>query len=183
MFTGIEEARQPEARRRIRSSHTVDNWRWIFKGFKYHGYATMFSEDSPLMASFNYRLHGFKEPPTDHYARPFWLEAYKLRKWNYRYCIQSRASHIVSLEYLLSYFRMYRTTSKFAFSSHADISHRDPNTIGLLMMISRLSCKPLKRNHFVTTLCWLFLLIMEHGSRVWEKLFKENWRKGSHSCP
>ena len=70
MLTGIEEARQPEARRRIRSSHTVDNWRWIFKDFKYHGYATMFSEDSPLLASFNYRLHGFKAVSYTHLTLP-----------------------------------------------------------------------------------------------------------------
>ena len=38
----------------------------------------MFSEDSPYLASFSYCLHGFKDPPTDHYARPFWLETYKL---------------------------------------------------------------------------------------------------------
>lgn len=163
MLTGIEEARQPEARRRIRSSHTVDNWRWIFKDFKYHGYATMFSEDSPLLASFNYRLHGFKEPPTDHYARPFWLEAYKLINWNYRYCIQSRASHNVSLEYLLSYFRMYRTTPKFAFSSHADISHGNPNTIGFVDDDFKVFLQTFEKESFRNST--LLIVFADHGAR------------------
>ena len=127
LLTGIEEKRQPEARRRMGSSQPVDNWRWIFKNFKDKGYATMFSEDSPGAASFNYRLNGFQDPPTDHYARPFWLEANKVLNGH---CINSRASHDVSLRYLLSFFRGYKNRPKFALSSHAKISHNFINTLG-----------------------------------------------------
>ena len=102
MLTGVEEKHQVDARRRITNSQPVDSWRWIFKDYKDKGYATMFSEDSPYLASFNYRLHGFKDPPTDHYARPFWMEADNHING---YCINNRASHDVSLKYLLSLFR------------------------------------------------------------------------------
>ena len=87
----------------------------------------MFSEDSPGAASFNYRLNGFHDPPTDHYARPFWLEAVTVKNG---YCINTRASHDVSLRYLLSFFRGYKNRPKFAFSSHAEISHNFVNTVG-----------------------------------------------------
>ena len=90
MLTGVDERKQPEARRRISSSKPVDSWRWIFKNYKEKGYATMFSEDSPYLASFNYRLHGFQDPPTDHYARPFWIETDKLIK---AHCVNNRPSH------------------------------------------------------------------------------------------
>lgn len=129
LLTGIEEKRQPEARRRKGSSQPVDNWRWIFKDYKEKGYATMFSEDSPELASFNYRLSGFQDPPTDHYARPFWLEANNIMRGS-GFCINGRASHVVSLDYLLSFFRGYQDIPKFAFSSHAEISHSDVNTVG-----------------------------------------------------
>ena len=127
LLTGIEEKRQPEARRRKSSSQPVDNWRWIFKDFKDKGYATMFSEDSPGAASFNYRLNGFQDPPTDHYARPFWMEAVTVMNG---YCINSRASHDVSLRYLLSFFRGYKNRPKFSLSCHAEISHSFVNTVG-----------------------------------------------------
>ena len=127
MLTGIAEKAQPEARRSEYSSDTVDKWRWIFKDFKQRGYATLFSEDSPRFASFNYRLHGFRDPPTDHFARPFWLEAEKILD---NYCIGGRAAHNVSLEYLLSFYRAYKDKPKFSLITHADISHDDLNTIG-----------------------------------------------------
>ncbi|KAL9978381.1 hypothetical protein ACROYT_G015887 [Oculina patagonica] len=129
MLTGIAEKVQPEARRSEPSSDTVDKWRWIFKDFEQKGYATLFSEDSPKFASFNYRLHGFKDPPTDHYARPFWLEAEKDLD---NYCIGGRAAHNVSLEYLLSFYRAYKDKPKFSLTTHADISHDNINTIGYI---------------------------------------------------
>lgn len=75
MLTGIAEKMQPEARRSEPNAEPVDKWRWILKDFKEKGYATLFSEDDAKFGSFSYRLHGFKEPPSDHYSRPFWLEA------------------------------------------------------------------------------------------------------------
>ena len=127
MLTGIAEKKQPEARRSENSSDTVDRWRWIFKDFKQKGYATLFSEDSPLYASFNYRLHGFRDPPTDHYARPFWLEAENIIR---THCIGGRAAHNISLEYLLSFLRAYKNKPKFSLITHAVISHQDLNPIG-----------------------------------------------------
>jgi len=127
MLTGIAEKKQPEARRSENSSDTVDKWRWIFKDFKQKGYATLFSEDSPGYASFNFRLHGFRDPPTDHYARPFWLEAENIIR---SYCIGGRAAHNISLEYLLSFLRAYKDKPKFSLITHAVISHQDLNPIG-----------------------------------------------------
>ena len=127
MLTGIAEKDQPEARRSESSSDTVDKWRWIFRDFEQKGYATLFSEDSPHFASFNYRLHGFRDPPTDHFARPFWLEAENIIQ---KYCIGGRAAHNVALEYLLSFLRAYKDKPKFSLITHAVISHQDLNPIG-----------------------------------------------------
>ena len=127
MLTGIDENKQPEARRRMSGSQPVDRWRWIFRNYNDKGYATMFSEDVPGLAAFNYRLHGFRDPPTDHFSRPFWIETDKLLNEK---CINNRPAHNVSLNYLLSFFRSYKNRPNFAFSSHASISHDDVNTIG-----------------------------------------------------
>ena len=129
MLTGIDENKQPEARRRMSGSQPVDRWRWIFRNYNDKGYATMFSEDVPGLAAFNYRLHGFRDPPTDHFSRPFWIETDKLLNGK---CINNRPAHNVSLNYLLSFFRSYKNQPNFAFLSHAALSHDDVNMIGYM---------------------------------------------------
>jgi len=162
MLTGIEEKRQAEARRRISSSQPVDSWRWIFKDFKEKGYATMFSEDSPGLAAFNYRLHGFQDPPTDHYARPFWIGASELMQ-NEWLCINGRAAHDVSLKYLLSFFRSYKDTPKFAFSSHASISHNDPNMVGYADEDLKTFLQTFEKESFLNNT--LLIIFADHGAR------------------
>ncbi|KAK3749596.1 hypothetical protein QZH41_002777 [Actinostola sp. cb2023] len=68
MLTGVPEEEQPEARRSKPNAKVVDDWKWVFRDYQKHGYVTMYSEDSPGLGTFNYRLKGFKNPPTDHYG-------------------------------------------------------------------------------------------------------------------
>ena len=160
MLTGIAEKAQPEARRSEPSSDSVDKWRWIFKDFKKKGYVTLFSEDSPKLASFNYRLHGFKEPPTDHYARPFWLQADTILD---HFCIGGRAAHNISLEYVLSFFRAYKDKPKFSLVTHADISHDDQNTIGYVDDDFKSNLQVLEKENFLNNT--LLIIFGDHGAR------------------
>ena len=160
MLTGIAEKDQPEARRSESSSDTVDKWRWIFRDFKETGYATLFSEDNSKFASFNYRLHGFKDPPTDHFGRPFWLEADKLLD---NYCIGSRAAYNISLEYLMSFFRAYKNKPKFSIATHADISHDDQNTIGYVDDDLKSMLQTLESENFLANT--LLIIFSDHGAR------------------
>ena len=160
MLTGLPEKAQQEARKRISSSKPVDSWRWIFKNYKEKGYATMFSEDSPYFASFNYRLQGFQDPPTDHYARPFWMEADKILRG---LCINNRPSHDMSLKYLLSFFRRYKDRPKFGFSSHAAISHNDVNKIGYADDDLKAFLQTFKKESFLDNT--LLIIFADHGAR------------------
>ncbi|PFX24499.1 uncharacterized protein LOC111331587 [Stylophora pistillata] len=160
LLTGIAEKDQPEARRSESNSITVDNWRWIFKNFKQHGYATLFSEDFPRLASFNYRLLGFKDPPTDHYSRPFWLEAENVIKGH---CIGGRASHNISLEYLMSFYRAYKDRPKFSLVTHAVISHDDQNTIGYSDDDLKTILQTMENESFLNNT--LLIIFGDHGAR------------------
>ena len=160
MLTGLPERVQQEARKRISYSKSVDSWRWIFKNYKEKGYATMFSEDTPQYASFNYRLHGFQDPPTDHYARPFWMEAEKFLRG---FCINNRPSHDISLKYLLSFFRRYKDIAKFAFSSHAAISHDDMNAIGYADDNLKAFLQAFRKESFLDNT--LLIVFADHGAR------------------
>ncbi|KAJ7357526.1 hypothetical protein OS493_024331 [Desmophyllum pertusum] len=160
MLTGIAEKKQPEARRSENVSDSVDKWRWIFKNYKEKGYATLFSEDSPVYATFNYRLHGFKEPPTDHYARPFWLEAEKIING---YCIGGRAGHNISLEYLLSFLRAYKDKPKFSLITHSVVSHENLNTIGYVDDDLKTILQTLEKESFLNNT--LLIIFGDHGIR------------------
>ena len=160
LLTGIAEKHQPEARRSESNSDTVDKWRWIFKDFKEHGYATLFSEDFPRVASFNYRLLGFKDPPTDHYSRPFWLEAENIIKGH---CISGRASHNISLEYLMSFYRAYKDRPKFSLVTHAVISHDDQNTIGYTDDDLKAILQTMEKEFFLNRT--LLIIFGDHGAR------------------
>ena len=151
---------QSEARRRMSGSKPVDNWRWIFRNYKEKGYATMFSEDQPAYAAFNYRLHGFQDSPTDHYARPFWLETEKVIKG---LCINNRPSHNVSLNYMLSFFRRYKDRPRFAFSSHAEISHNYINTIGYVEEDMKIFLQTFEQESFLNNT--LLIIFSDHGAR------------------
>ena len=161
MFTGLEEMKQSEARRRKSGSKPVDNWRWIFRDCKEKGYATMYSEDSTIYATFNYRLHGFKDPPTDHFARPFWIETDKVLVG--KKCINNRPSHNVSLNYMLSFFRRYKHRPKFAFSLISELTHNDINPIGYADEDLKIFLQTLEQESFLNNT--LFIIFGDHGIR------------------
>ena len=116
---GKFESELPEARRGFPGSEPLDHWSHIFKDFKAQGYKTLFSEDCPRFAAFNYRLHGFKEPPTDHYSRYFWAAAGITSP----HCIQSKPQHQIHFDYMKSFLEAYRGQPKFGLYFMTDISH------------------------------------------------------------
>ncbi|KAK3732586.1 hypothetical protein QZH41_004981 [Actinostola sp. cb2023] len=128
LLTGNFEYELPEARRGFAMSQTIDNWPWIFKDYKKSGYATMYSEDGPTVATFNLRLHGFKNPPTDHFSRYFWQAAAVTNPL----CIHGKPQHVIHLDYFETFFEAYSKTPKLGFGYLSDISHNDQNTLYLL---------------------------------------------------
>ena len=131
MLTGTPEEDQPEARRGRPGAKPVDEWEWIFSEYSNHGYATLFSEDDPRLASFNLRLEGFQAPPTDHYARPFWLalENHKRSSQSAKFCVGAQKIHQLSFRYLTSFLESYGTRPKFALAVLSDLTHGDENAL------------------------------------------------------
>lgn len=126
MLTGIAEENQAEARRGKLGATTVDDWNWIFKDYKKHGYATLFSEDDPKIAAFNYRFPGFRNEPTDHYARPFWIALDKVQKDN---CVGGMAIHNISFNYVQDFCDTYPKRPKFALAVLSYLTHANMNTL------------------------------------------------------
>lgn len=159
MLTGIAEENQPEARRSMPNSKTCDGWRLLFKDFKKNGYATFFSEDSPSVGTFTYRLKGFSVPPTDHYGRPGWLEGDSL---THGYCAGTQATHRIQFKYLHSMLKEYKNP-KFAFTLLSGLTHDNENSLGYADDDLKELLQNLKKEGFTNNS--MIVIFGDHGFR------------------
>ena len=130
ILTGLNEQQLPEARRSFSNSKSVDDWPFIFKDFAKKGYVTMFLEDAPKYASFNYRLKGFNNAPTHHYSRPLFLCAEKTN--DYGNCFGNWAAHNHSISYTKCFYDQYKDFKKFSLTSIARLPHNNLNRVQLM---------------------------------------------------
>ena len=164
MLTGLYETETPEGRQGYDHSAPIDKWPWIMKLYKEHGYVTMMGEDDPTMGAFNLRLRGFADPPTHHYARPFWLTLEeKYERDEPGLCSRSTFMVNYTLDYVLSYFAAYPNTPKFAFAFMSYLTHAHPNHLSYADNdILRLLRTFVDRNYHDNT---VIILFGDHGSR------------------
>uniref|UniRef100_A0A0K8SW36 Uncharacterized protein n=1 Tax=Lygus hesperus TaxID=30085 RepID=A0A0K8SW36_LYGHE len=132
ILTGKTELELPDTRRRMGHKATfVNAYPFVWNEYKDAGYVTGYMEDTPSVGIFTYRLKGFDAQPTDHYMRPFYVDA----ESNYydkfsKYCLGSVPRHKVMLDYMKHIFRVYKDRPKFVFGFHGEISHDDYNLVG-----------------------------------------------------
>ena len=164
MFIGINEQNLPEARRSFEGSQPVDRWPFIFKDFKRKGYVTMFQEDATKYGTFNYRLHGFKNKPTDHYTRPFYIAANKEISAKEIKCYGNWPIHQHVLSYTTSFHDTYAQFKKFSLSIIARLPH---NSVDMVQLMDGDLANFMKnfqqKGHLDNT---LFVLFGDHGPRI-----------------
>ncbi len=89
MLTGIVEESQSydsfnltgeiDTYRQLEESTFHDSLPFLWYDYESLGYLTMFQEDQPECAIFNYLKKGFRYSPTSIYGRPYWLKYYSMR--------------------------------------------------------------------------------------------------------
>ncbi|PAV58895.1 hypothetical protein WR25_08884 [Diploscapter pachys] len=113
-----------------------DQFDMIWKNFSRNGYATLFAEDRPDIATFNYfgYLYGFRNTPVDHYFRPFWLAAYwsSIARRSNNYCYDDNTMFKIQLGYLEDFIKKYDNRRHFAYWWTQDMSHDYLNKIGMM---------------------------------------------------
>lgn len=116
------------------SSDTFDDWPLVWKNFSRAGYTTAFNEDLPHLSIFNYLAGGFRDPPTDHYTRPFWLavEGSTLNFLSSNLCCGSAPKHALFLDYERRFLRRYRGRPFFSVSLLTEVSHDFLNQVGAI---------------------------------------------------
>ncbi|CAL7939740.1 unnamed protein product [Xylocopa violacea] len=133
ILTGKIELELPDTRKRMgQKANYVNVYPMIWNQYKENGYITGFMEDVPHIGTFTYRLKGFKEQPTDHYMRTFYLAATPYFRYYNKFCIGSIPRHMVMLNYIKEIFNVYKHQPKFVFGFHGELSHDSYNDIGVV---------------------------------------------------
>ena len=73
------------------------------------------------------RFKGFKNPPVDHYGRPYHLAVEPKYKKFPNFCTGSEPRHVGFFNYYRDVFRMYGHKRKIMFGFHSELSHQDNN--------------------------------------------------------
>ncbi|XP_071034753.1 uncharacterized protein [Parasteatoda tepidariorum] len=129
ILTGFAEPELPETRKRMSNAQHVNVYPFAWKNFSANGYVTAYGEDGPSTGTFNYRLKGFKEPPTDHYLRSFYLEVDKVWKDHAKFCLGDKPRHVIMTQWLKTFYDTYTEVPKFGFVFHSELSHDDYNLV------------------------------------------------------
>lgn len=163
ILTGFTELELPETRRRKKNSDYVNVYPFIWKEYQEYGYVTSFNEDVPSIGTFSYRLNGFKEQPTDHYQRLYYLAIEDDLRTYKRLCVGSKPRHQVMLDYTKEFMQKYTDTPRFVFSFHGELSHDSINLIGLADDDTRQWMRELKDSGALDDTILIFMA--DHGNR------------------
>ncbi|KAK3100742.1 hypothetical protein FSP39_024527 [Pinctada imbricata] len=180
ILTGKTEQELPSALKRAKEKRFIDSFPWIWNEYRQRGYVTSFCEDFPNAGMFTYRLMGFKDKPTDHFMRPFYLEVHKMENenpisnlidmtfWTARdkLCIGSKRKSEVFMNYVKQLYAVHRSKPKFTIGFLGDMSHDDQNKVETadVDLVNLLKHLQLSGNLNNTIL----ILMSDHGARYKE---------------
>ncbi|KAK9890548.1 hypothetical protein WA026_010624 [Henosepilachna vigintioctopunctata] len=163
MLTGKTELELPDTRKRFQSSYHVNAYPFVWNQFKNAGYVTGYLEDMPLYGVFTYRLKGFKDIPTDHYMRPYYLsEVNEQKKWP-NYCTGNTPRHKVMINFIKDFFQVYQNKPKFMFGFHGELSHDNYNLVGAADHDLRQFFEDLHESNVLNTT--ILIVFADHGHR------------------
>ena len=154
----------PESRRGKPNATHVDGYPWVWKRYEDLGYMTQYAEDQPEKNTFNSMLTGFKNQPTHHYMRPFFLTKRSRRPSGNSLCLGSERLHVNTLNWVQDFFAAYQNHPKFSLIwlnglTHGGYIHFAADADkDLLAFIKSMKSRGNLRNT-------LFILMADHGPR------------------
>ena len=144
LLSGKRETEIPETRREKADASFVDeHLEFVWKRYEKQGYVTQFAEDTPESSAFNLRLLGFKTQPVIHYMRPFylsmadsaqsfWTSFQNLFRHKSKYCLGSRSTYQVYLDWFKEGLESNKGKNFFSFGFISSYSHNDNSELVLI---------------------------------------------------
>ncbi|CAH1786915.1 unnamed protein product, partial [Owenia fusiformis] len=141
-----------------------DEYKFIWKKAAKKGCRTLFAEDAPKLALFNYLKGGFHKQPTDYYPRPFHIALDQEESVRQKfYCVGDRHESEITLSYLFDYMDAFKDRPHFAFTFNTRLTHDDINLAGVADNIYLKFLKRIKHSGNLNNS--LVLFFSDHGIR------------------
>ncbi|RWS14514.1 hypothetical protein B4U79_12142, partial [Dinothrombium tinctorium] len=163
ILTGSTEVELPLTRKRFPNAQFVNVYPFIWNDYTNQGYVTSYVEDGPNFGTFSYRLRGFDAKPTDHFGRPFYIEAQKQYKRHKPYCLGSQPRVRIMLDWSRQLFDVYPDIPKFAFGFHSEYSHDDFNLLQQADIETKQWLERLQNDGILENT--ILIVMSDHGNR------------------
>ena len=102
-----------------------DRYPFAWKNYSENGYRTLFLEDQPYGAIFDYMKPGFHETPTDYYNRHYHLAMDREQElwYNEHTCLVNKSQTDIVLDYTLDFLKVFRSRPYFGFVFITRLTH------------------------------------------------------------
>ncbi|CAI5447479.1 unnamed protein product [Caenorhabditis angaria] len=130
ILTAQTEVELPLTRKRYSNANYVDDvYPFIWKNFSDSGYATFYAEDMYKYGVFTYRLKGFRNQPTDHFASAVFKELENFGDFTSDRCIGSIPFHKVWFDNAHKFMKEYSDIPRFLLMHQGVLSHDHVNLV------------------------------------------------------
>jgi hypothetical protein len=142
-----------------------DDYDFIWKQFSAKGYRTLYAEDAPEIAIFDYLKSGFHRSPADYFNRHFSLAmTTDKRVWYDNHnCVTDRLETDILLSYIYNFIDMYKYEPHFAFSFITGLTHDFLNSAGYADIPYLAFLRKLRENEQLNNT--VLILYSDHGMR------------------
>lgn len=106
-----------------------DNFTFVWNRLSKLGYRTLYAEDAPQIAIFNYNKAGFHKPPADYYLRPFSLALEDHGSmWKHDHdCVGNKLETDIVLDWIYEFEETFRDDAHLSFAFVTRLTHDNIN--------------------------------------------------------
>lgn len=142
-----------------------DNYSFIWKNFSDRGYRTLYAEDAPKIAIFDFLKAGFHKSPADYFNRHFSIAMTKDKKlwYNEHNCLVNRLETDIILNYTFQFVSVMEKNPYFVFAFITGLTHDSTESAAMADEPYYNYLKTLKERNMLENTVMIFY--SDHGMR------------------